>query len=595
MTRVAGLATLLLLFAFPARFSAAPPAQPTLVEKVEVILVETLVRATDRKGNPVTDLKPEEIQVEEGGDPRRLAYFEPFLSRGHEAAQAESTRAAPLYDAGGQQVARGEATVLPPRPSRRIVLAFDVVNSKIRVRNAWKGAALDWVKTSMTADDRVGIVVFRTVPEWIQRMTNDPAAVRSALETLDLEGRAPQRDRRAEVSHLFRDVSSCAEASEAGGSHATGAGGGEDVAGDLRGSARGRSEEIDCAIAIAEPYVAQWNTESLESIGVLRTLTGQLAAVPGRKEVILFSDGILADSPSLAVNTMLAVFGVNRMDVSAVTSDIGLQRDALDELTKLQESARAAGVAYFTLDTRTGAERGYHDTVEFDRPVNFKALGANPWAEAYDSTSGSLSTLADATGGRSFQGAAELTEKVARAADSYFGTYALGFYRPEEDLSPGKLKIRVKRSGVELAYAKKARPLPAPPRTARLELSIRKPEPTGAGNRQRLPVVLDVPLADLPMRNASGTYGCQLGIFVQVLRPDGLVVTEAFQDVTAAMEERPKERDPSTTYRALVNLDLEPGAYRLRARLSDDRQVMIAERAIDLTLGVGEVRGGLGQ
>ena len=164
---------LLLLHAQPpAGLPAPPPPESTLVEKVEVILVETLVRATDRKGNPITDLKLEEIQVEEGGDPRRVGYFEPFLSRGHEGAQAESTRAAPLYDASGQEVPRGETAVLPPRPSRRIVLAFDVVNSKIRVRNAWKGAALDWVRSSMTEDDRVGIVVFRNVPEWIQRMTN---------------------------------------------------------------------------------------------------------------------------------------------------------------------------------------------------------------------------------------------------------------------------------------------------------------------------------------------------------------------------------------------------------------------------------------
>src|SRR5439155_24268413 len=129
-------------------------------------------------------------------------------------------------------------------------------------------------------------------------------------------------------------------------------------------------------------------------------------------------------------------------------------------------------------------------------------------------------------------------------------------------------------------------------RIARLEVSIRKPEPSGVGDQQMLPVVLDIPLTELPLRKAEGgVYGCQLGVFVQAVSPDGTVVTEAFQDVTAAMELRPKDRDPSTTYRTLVKLDLPPGSYRLRARLSDDRQIMIAERAIDLTLGTGEVRG----
>lgn len=569
----------------------AADAAPELTERVEVVLAETVVSATDRKGDPVRDLKPDEIEVSEGGDARRIAFFEPFLSKGRLAASESEALAAPLYDAGGREVARDpRTTVAPAQPSRTIVLAFDVVNSKIRIRNAWRSAALLWVRNSMKPGDRVGVVVSKNVPEWIVPITSDKTAVRSALESLELEGRATQRDRRAEISRLYREISACAEASEAGGARASAAGGGGDVLASPRGSSH---DEIDCALSIADPYVAQWDVESLESIAVLRTLSGQLSAIPGRKEAILFSEGIIPDPASLAVNTMLAVFGSDRLDTMSVLGKLSLNRRSSEELAKLHDAARGAGVVFFTFDTRGGAERGYNDTLELDRPVSHKALGANPWVEVYEATSSALSTLAEESGGRGFFGTKGLDEKVAQAAESYFGTYALGFYRPEGTGKVGKLKVRVKRGGVSLEYQARAREQPQPPRPARLDLSIRKPEPTGVGDRQMLPVVLDVAIGELPLRKADGgVYGCQLGIFVQAARPDGTVITETFQEVTAAIDERPKDKDPSTTYRTLVRLDLPPGPYRVRARLSDDRQIMVAERAIDLTLGTGEVRGG---
>lgn len=575
--------------AMPAAQAPPPSApRPVLEERVEVLLVETVVRVSDRKGNPLPGLTREDVEVSEGGDPRRVGYFEPFLSQRTEVGIGDRAPVAALYDETGTAVASTEATVLPPRPARRIVIAFDVANSKIRSRRRWKEAAHEWVASSVTDADRVGVVVLRNVPEWIQPMTNNPALIRESLASLDLEGRASQRDRRTDVTQLFEAISACAEITETTGRQPVGGGINPLQPG---GATRGASNELDCAFKVTEPWVAQWDAESRESIGALGMLTGALAAVPGRKEVLLFSEGIIPDAGSLATDTMLAVFGTDRMNYTAMGS--ALRRNALDEITQLHESARAAGVTYFTFDTRTGAERGYHDTGDLGRPMNLRSVGANPWIELYGATNATLSGLSEATGGDTYRGTDDLGQKVARAAESYYGTYALGFYRPADVSRPGKLRVKVNRKGSDVTYSQSTFRPPQPPRAAQIDLSIRNPEPSANGDQQWLPVVIDLKLADLPFRSADGTWGCQLAYFIQATRPDGTVVTEAFQDVTVAADENPKKRQEDTVYRQLVRLSLPTGPFRIHARVSDDRQVILAERVIDLTLARGAVRGGI--
>jgi len=590
--RAAGVLLVVPFVAGPTRTAeeaAAPDPQPAIEEHVEVLLVETVVRAADRRGGPLVGLTREDVEVSEGGDARRVAYFEPFLSQGHEITTEDGTPTATLYDTTGAPVERAPVRIVPPRPARRIVLAFDVNNSKVRTREGWKRAAAAWVGASMTDADRVGVVVLRAVPEWVQPMTNSPTLVGGVLDSLDLAGRASQRDRRSEMIRLHDEISACASVSESGRSPVP-AGGGP-YPGSGNGSAMGSSDEVDCALKVAEPWVAQWNTESLESVAALRMLTGELAAIPGRKEVLLFSEGIIPDAAGLAVDAMLSIFGTDRMNHTAVSAR--LQLNALAEITKLHDAARGAGTAYFTFDTRTAGERGYNDSAEVERPTHNRSVGANPFTETYAETNATLTTLAEETGGDSYRGTEDLGERVAAAAEGYFGTYALGFYRPPGVDRPGKLHVKVVRKGVELTYMKKPFRPPAPARRAQLELSIRNPEPSGVDDRQRLPVVLDLQVAELPFRNADGTWGCQLGYFVQAARPDGTVVTEAFQDVTVALDDSPKDRGPGTVYRQLLRLDLPTGPFRLRARVSDDRQAILAERTIDLTLGPGAVRGGI--
>src|SRR5213075_1370704 len=72
------------------RGQASVPETPSYGESVDVTLVTTSIYVVDGDGNPITDLRPEEVQVRVGGKLLPLASFE----RGVAATEPASAPAA---------------------------------------------------------------------------------------------------------------------------------------------------------------------------------------------------------------------------------------------------------------------------------------------------------------------------------------------------------------------------------------------------------------------------------------------------------------------------------------------------------------------
>jgi len=514
--------------------------------------------------------------------PQRVAYLEALGGTTHEATAAtKSPPPSPLYDAGGEAPVPDELpTVLPPPPARRVILAFDASNSKRRVRDEWKRAAQEWVATSMRPEDLVGVVVLRRRLDWLQGLTANATELARQLKYLDLDSELPNRDRRDDVSRMISEIEPCLDVSGAPRPRRQGA--------TVNNSVAGQSDAVSCSLQIAESWVGQWAAESEESIELLATLTGQLSAVAGRKEVVLFSEGIIPDAAAAGSNVMLAVFGERAFSWSSLTTRFG--KDSMLALAGLHEAARAADVVFFTLDTRTGAERGYSEDIDRAQPLAGDRLGINPWTDMYQATSGTLAVLAEETGGRAFFGRDDLADSVRRAADDFFAIYTLGYYRDDSEDPPGKVRIKSLRKGVKLDYSGRLAEPARPARAVTLDLSIGRPEATGEADRQRLPVAVQTALDELPLRRGGGVRGCNLGVWLQAVTPDGTLAGEIFETTTVAVD-KPDDA-AGKPFRHVLSLDLPPGPYRVRARLSDDRRQVLGERVIDLTLTMGNVLAG---
>jgi len=552
-------------------------------ERVNVILVEFKVLVTDKQGNPITDLEAEEVVVTEGGRPQRLAFVESWLTvESDSALSLKDAVPATVYSPTGDE-ARPEAlaAVPPPRPVRRVIFIFDIKNSRIRVREEWREAAIEWVKTQMTGDDMASIVVLRNYAQWILQATADKDAVVRSLENVDLFTDTPNRSRRSEMTDLLNDLKTICV--DTGGSTRKGTGERDPAARTALG------DEGTCAATIARPYIEQWGTESDETILALRQFTGQLAAIPGRKAVVLFSEGVIPDPAEVAVNAVLSVWGSSLINFRQMNSS--LRRDAFREIGNLHRVAAAPDVVYFTLDTRPSSERGYSEEIEFQVSQARGALGINPWNDMYEATRGTLSALAYATGGRPFYGPEDLAEHVATAADAFYGVYNVGYYR-SNPLNPGKMKVKINRKGIKYRLPKDVDFRKNEARKTPVEMAVGQPKFAGFGNLQQLPIAVLALYDVLPLRRGAGGRGCQLGIFLQAQRRDGTVAAERFDTMIIVVDKAELEDLEGQYYDHMTGLELEPGQYRLRVRLSDDLNEIVGDKFIDLTVGEERIAPG---
>jgi VWFA-related protein len=575
LAAVAPVLCLLAAAAAPAADPAGETLDSDLVEQQVVAVAEILVLATDREGRPVTDLRAAEIRVFEAGAEQKVAFVEP-VSRGRPEPSPDAMAAppAPLYTRDGSHAPGRPTAVLPAVSLRRVVLAFDVRNSRKSARAGWQQAARDWLAEGMQPQDRVGMVTLGRYPEWLVEFTDDRARLLDGLAADKLLQRtAPGRDRTRYVSALMDDLRTCREAET-----------GRVASGDL----------VDCAYTMARARVPRWYAEARESVGNLDALVGQLAAIPGRKAVLLFSEGIVDDPAMIAVYAILSGLGAGGEfpDIQKMKARIG--NDVHAELRELRERAREAEVSFFALNTKERDARGLGANLEQPSAMPTASLGAEPWRDMDTATRETLDELARDTGGRSFLGREELGDNLAAAADGYFGMYTVGYYRADPRGEPGKLRVEVGRKGVRLSHTERPALGGSQAEAAALEITIGQPRPDGASAAQHLPLVISMGLDELPLRRAGRSVGTVLGLHVQAIRPDGTVAAERLDVETVAIARKDRDAARGTHFAHRTELLLAPGPYRIRARVSDDRQTMLADRAIDLTLEDGSVRPGLG-
>jgi VWFA-related protein len=552
-------------------------------ERVNVVLVEFKVLVTDKKGNPITDLRPEEVEVLEGGRSQKLAFVESWLTVESDSALAlrDSVPATVYSPTGDTAAPEALAAVPPPKPVRRVIFIFDVKNSRIRVREEWRNAAIEWVKTEMTEGDMASVIILRNYAQWILQATSDRKAVQAALESMDLFTDTPNRSRRSEMTDLLTDLKTACV--DTGGSPRGGSGSRDPTATTALG------DEGTCAATIARPYIDQWGNETDETILALRQLTGQLAAIPGRKAVVLFSEGIIPDPAEVAVNAVLSIWGSGMINFRSMNST--LRRDAFREISNLHRVAAASEVVYFTLDSRPSSERGYSEELEMLTSQARGALGINPWGEMYEATRSTLSALSYATGGRPFYGPDDLEADVTTAAAAFYGVYSVGYYR-SNPLNPGKLKVKIKRKGIKFRVPNDVNFRKNEARKTPVEMAVGRPRFAGYGNLQQLPVAVLALYDVLPLRRGAGGRGCQLGVFLQAQRRDGTVAAERFDTTIIVVKKEDLEDLEGQYYDHKTGLELEPGQYRLRARLSDDFNEIVGDKYIDLTVGEERIAPG---
>ena len=394
----------------------APSERPSFPAQAEVVTVDVV--ATDRRGEPVLDLRQEDFTVTEDGVPQAITAFEAVHRPAPEAAPAEGGRA--VAEAVRSSSNQGPAA----RAGSHFVIVFDELHLAPAEAARARAAVVNFLANGVADGDRVVLVGTAEGNRWTGRIPEGRDALLKALDRLepglvgqtirdrmsDYEAMRIDRDRDPLVTDVvmrrYLDTGEIMRDTASPGNPTAPDSEQYDV---WREEVRSRASQV----------YARASARNEQALGVVERSLEALAAERGRKSLVFVSGGLVQD-PRLTIYRQVVT-----------------------------ESRRVNAAVYF-LDARglLGAQAGMD--AEIGTRTEFRDLGS--WfTEARERAEGSRGLAAD-TGGFSLADSNDLggaLNRIGRDSRSY---YLLG-YAPTNRKADGRfraIEVKVAREGVRL-------------------------------------------------------------------------------------------------------------------------------------------------
>jgi VWFA-related protein len=270
--------------------SASAQQSPTARATAEEVLLDIIVR--DKKGKPVTDLKPEELTITDSGAAQTLTSFR--IIRGSEAISPT-----------------GAATTLDPlRQIRLVTLAFEPMD-EVDQRKLTRLAAIDLVKGEQGANVYYSVVVISNRLLAVQPFTNDKQALVHAIERATGGFGGPRLA--TESASILGELRSSLGGSVGSGASQTA--GPPPPGTDFTAPILAR-----VMLDMLRMEAAAASQGARLSISALKALVQGLQPMPGRKSVIYFTLG-LPVTPELDVPFRNLMSLANRANVTFYSVD----------------------------------------------------------------------------------------------------------------------------------------------------------------------------------------------------------------------------------------------------------------------------------
>lgn len=406
------------------------------VVRITSSLVQTDVVVTDKDGRQVTDLTAEDFEILENGRPQVITNFS-YIT----AAPATSPLTKPATEASSPPAttARDRATAPPVQPARlrpeqvhrAIALVVDDLRMSAESVSSTRQALRKYVDEQVQPGDLVAIIRTSAGIGALQQFTSDRQQLHAAIERVRVVTRSTRLGAFTSVNVLERLETQATEPTmDVPGDQPAAPGGGAPVGADKRRS-EGLNEFRDTLFTVG-------------TLGALNFVVRGLKELPGRKAVVLFSDGI-------------SIFNQN-----SDTQD--RSERVLSALRQLVDQANRASVVIYSVDTRglqptgltaadstaggpaapdgagPGGSLNGISGIRTDQ-VGQQVLGARN-AEMFEGQNG-LNYLSRETGGLAVFNQNDLNKGIRRALEDISGYYLIG-YRPDEstfDPSTGRRRF----------------------------------------------------------------------------------------------------------------------------------------------------------
>jgi VWFA-related protein len=449
------------------------PQQPPPTFRSGTTVVEVDVIARDDKGRFVRDLRAGDIEVFEDGVPQQISAIYRVIGPNEPATSPAVDDATPLPAPSPQQV------------QRVLVFYFDHTHMAPGSVDRAKKAALDFLETNFRPGDVGGVL---NGPVMVNsRLTSNREELETAVRSVKPSGNPGELTRELRQWPRFVDVFEAYRVSR----NETGYGSGattmlgvvtQRACRDQPDQCRGNTAMVEAQVqSKATQIVALARLTGKQTLDTVGALTNGLAKLPGRKTLIMLTEGFFAE-------------------------------DAWADLGAVVGRAARAAVRIYAVDTR-GLNRGSASSDIFSSESPSQPELSAP--SMSDTNSDAPNSLAVDTGGyvvRNENDFGRAFTEIDRDTSSY---YIVGFRTtrpPDGKYHP--ITVRVKRSGVAVRARKgylaspdsnpnpsqnaSSSPSPSPspgstggtpflPKTSAGELA--SPKPTGAGGEGATPVL----------------------------------------------------------------------------------------------------------
>ena len=389
--------------------TAAPTPKPVAddedVVKISTTLIQLDVTVTDKSGKVVTDLKPEDFEIYENGEKQEITNFS-FIS------SAPAVKPPANATTGGKSTTPLPPTELKPERIRRtIALVVDDLTLSFQSTAYVRQSLKKFVDEQMQDGDLVAIIRTGAGAGALQQFTGDKRQLYAAIERVRWNAQG------AGNIGAFAPIQSSPDS-----------------------LAGGDTDEDDIAAnnnADADFNNFRQNVFARGTLGALNYIIRGMNELPGRKSVMLFSDGF----------KLFTRAEQETVDASQI----------LDSLRRLIDLANRNSVVIYTMDPRGLQPLGLtaEDNVG---GLNAEALErrlSDRRSEFIDTQEG-LVYLAQQTGGFAIINSNDLVGGVRRVLNDQ-SYYLLGYQPDAETFDPktrrfNKLVVKLKRPDLRVRY-----------------------------------------------------------------------------------------------------------------------------------------------
>lgn len=376
------------------------------VVKISTNLIQIDVTVTDKKGNVVRDLKADEIEIYENGDKQEITNFS-FIS--NLRTQTETTKNPVVAN-----VPVPTAQLKPAQIKRTMALVVDDLSLSFVSAHYVRMALKKFVDEQMQDGDLVAIIRTGAGIGALQQFTSDKRQLYAAIEKVRWNPLG-----RGRISAFTPIQPTILEQAQADGQEV---------------SEEALNAEKDFNLNFENFRESAFATGTL---GALKFIVNGMRDLPGRKSVLLFSDGI-----QIFNTTASGTVETNRI---------------LEFLRQLVDIANRASVVFYTVDARGLLTAGLtaEDNIINNSAENLLTLMSERRTELFNTQQG-LVYLAQQTGGFAVLNNNDLSGGVRKILDDQ--SYYLIGYQPDADtFDPktrrfNKLTVKVKRDGLNVRY-----------------------------------------------------------------------------------------------------------------------------------------------